>query len=396
MSKKGPKSEMPSAQRAPAKMAVAPDADTIVDPPQVRVAKGKGSAPKSRSSMPPPSKKRVSKPPVASSPPPAVVSRSSAPSRPASLPPAKPTHVAPLDPTPLAPGVAPKADSVRAAAPRPDSVKVTAAAPSPELDDHAEHFFKAGEAAEREASEQARAQSMRPSGVTTGEHEPADPRLLQLASPAARARRAKFEKWVKAAVGVSAVLCLAALVRVAVARVSHDADPAHAVTEVSHGTPPATAAVPVTAAAAPAAVAAAPAAAPAAPAETTAPAAVTAPAAAAAAATGAAPVTAPAEATPAAAAAPADSAQAVVATSDKTAPEEKKDARVSLERGKVKDAIAAGERSVALDPTDGEAWLILGAAYQEAGKGADARRCFNACLKQGKKGPLNECRAMLQ
>lgn len=85
-----------------------------------------------------------------------------------------------------------------------------------------------------------------------------------------------------------------------------------------------------------------------------------------------------------------------VATGDKTASEEKKDARRALERGKTADAIAAGERSVALDPTDGEAWLLLGAAYQEKGKNAEARRCFVSCLKEGKRGPLGECRAMVR
>src|SRR5262245_37094643 len=118
MSKKGPKSEMPSAHGAQATTAVAaaaPTADTIVDPPPVRVAKGKGSAPKSRSSLPPPSKaKRFSKPPEApaSNPPPVATTPSTPPrSRKAGdetlfgqkkIPP-----VSPLDPTPLAPGVAP-------------------------------------------------------------------------------------------------------------------------------------------------------------------------------------------------------------------------------------------------------------------------------------------------
>lgn len=79
----------------------------------------------------------------------------------------------------------------------------------------------------------------------------------------------------------------------------------------------------------------------------------------------------------------------------KTALEEKKDAQRLLDRGKSKDAIAAGERSVALDPADGEAWLLLGAAYQEQGKMVDARRCYNACIKEGKRGPKGECAAML-
>jgi tetratricopeptide (TPR) repeat protein len=100
----------------------------------------------------------------------------------------------------------------------------------------------------------------------------------------------------------------------------------------------------------------------------------------------------PAKAEPTAAAAPAASSDAPT----KTALEEKKEAQRLLDRGKSKDAIAAGERSVALDPADGEAWLLLGAAYQEQGKMADARRCYQACIKEGKRGPKGECAAMLR
>ena len=80
----------------------------------------------------------------------------------------------------------------------------------------------------------------------------------------------------------------------------------------------------------------------------------------------------------------------------KAAAKEKAASRNALEWGKVKDSIEAGERSVALDPTDGEAWLILGAAYQQKGDGKEARRCFKACLDQGKRGPKGECSAMLR
>ena len=96
------------------------------------------------------------------------------------------------------------------------------------------------------------------------------------------------------------------------------------------------------------------------------------------------------------AAAPVASAAASSEAPTKTALEEKKDAQRLLDRGKSKDAIAAGERSVALDPADGEAWLLLGAAYPEQGKMADARRCYPACIKEGKRGPKGECAAMLR
>jgi len=80
----------------------------------------------------------------------------------------------------------------------------------------------------------------------------------------------------------------------------------------------------------------------------------------------------------------------------KTATEEKRDARTALERSSFAKAVEAGERSVALDRKDGEAWLILGAAYQSLGKLADARRSFLACSKEATTGPVGECRAMLQ
>ena len=78
------------------------------------------------------------------------------------------------------------------------------------------------------------------------------------------------------------------------------------------------------------------------------------------------------------------------------AKEELKKSRTALEKRKIPEAIEAGERSVTLDPTDGEAWLILGAAYQEKGDMVNARRCYGACVKQGKTGPRLECQKMLR
>ena len=97
-----------------------------------------------------------------------------------------------------------------------------------------------------------------------------------------------------------------------------------------------------------------------------------------------------AAATPKAEEKPAEPDTKVDAKAEKTA------SRRALESGKLDAAIAAGERSVAADAEDGEAWLILGAAYQEKGKIGEARRCYTACLKQGKRGPIGECAAMLR
>jgi Flp pilus assembly protein TadD len=80
----------------------------------------------------------------------------------------------------------------------------------------------------------------------------------------------------------------------------------------------------------------------------------------------------------------------------KTAAQEKRDCQVFLDRGAFPRAIEAGQRSVALDPSDGEAWLLLGAAYQATGRKGDAKRSFSACISQGKRGPIGDCKSMLQ
>jgi tetratricopeptide (TPR) repeat protein len=70
--------------------------------------------------------------------------------------------------------------------------------------------------------------------------------------------------------------------------------------------------------------------------------------------------------------------------------------RSALERGSLKSSIEAGEQSVDLDPTDSEAWLVLGAAYQQMGSLGEARRCFRSCVEKGKGGSRGECAAMLR
>jgi Flp pilus assembly protein TadD len=68
----------------------------------------------------------------------------------------------------------------------------------------------------------------------------------------------------------------------------------------------------------------------------------------------------------------------------------------ALERGNAKASIEAGEQSVTLDPTDAEAWLILGAAYQARGTYPEARRCFSSCVHIATRGPRGECAALLR
>lgn len=203
-------------------------------------------------------------------------------------------------------------------------------------------------------------------------------------------RRARLAKYVRWAVGGAAILCLAAVGRTFVAPATHASlsaassvnalgasanldppEPKAAAAAVVATPPPAPAETAAAEPAKTAEVAAAPAA------EPTDPARVDAPR-----------VDIPkAEAPPAVAASADDKANAL---------KEKNDSRRALERGKSADAIAAGERSVALDPSDGEAWLLLGAAYQDKGNMAEARRAYTACTKEGTRGPIGECRAMLR
>ncbi len=83
-------------------------------------------------------------------------------------------------------------------------------------------------------------------------------------------------------------------------------------------------------------------------------------------------------------------------TERKSAAQEKRSCQAFLEQGALAKAVEAGERSVALDPADGEAWLTLGAAYQMMGRAAEARRSFSSCVAEAKRGPIGECRAMLR
>jgi hypothetical protein len=229
------------------------------------------------------------------------------------------------------------------------------------------------------------------------ESEERDARMRLKRTPEVARRRADLQKYVKMAVAAAAALCLAALVKVAVARNATDEEverPAVAATTTglpsaeSPGSPPV----------APPPVASPPVA----PAPDDSHSLASSPAIPSASAVPG-PALAPAEAAPPpseaarvpSAGAPADSAALPTAELDpKAAAKEKNGSRAALERGKIADAIEAGERSVALDPTDSEAWLILGAAYQEKGDMKNARRSYKACIDQGKRGPKYECAAM--
>ena len=193
-------------------------------------------------------------------------------------------------------------------------------------------------------------------------------------SPHAIARRAQYRKYVKAAMAICGGVIVLGLLRAATHRAGGDEPLASA--EVHRPAASASPAVPEPPAQP---VPEAPPVASSAPAESAAP---------------------PAQEQPPELAAPppapSAAAEEKLAPSARSLVEEKRDARRALEHARWQESIAAGERATALDPNDGEAWLLLGAAYQSAGKLADARRAFTTCVRDGKKGPIGECRAMLR
>jgi hypothetical protein len=246
--------------------------------------------------------------------------------------------------------------------------------PSADLDEHDERFFQEGESLSRPPPQP----RVGARGVVVADVD--DPVPGPFISPE---RRKKLTNLVKIAVAVSSVLCFAALARAGATRFSHPAETRVAAAQLAAVAASQTEPAPV-----------------AAPAET----AQAASALALRASEQAAPVATVAAADrlgaaltdPAAAAALAATEPAVPAAPIKSAKEEKEDARKALEHGKLKDASEAGQRSVALDPTDAEAWLILGSAEQELGHGKIARDEFTHCMKEAKIGPVRECGLMLR
>ncbi|HEX4446481.1 MAG TPA: hypothetical protein VH044_07095 [Polyangiaceae bacterium] len=93
---------------------------------------------------------------------------------------------------------------------------------------------------------------------------------------------------------------------------------------------------------------------------------------------------------------PLPGASAGAQAGDARALEAKHASQVALEKGRTADAIEAGERSVALDPADAEAWLILGAAYDQRGAYARGRASFKNCVDLATRGPRGECAALLR
>lgn len=189
-------------------------------------------------------------------------------------------------------------------------------------------------------------------------------------SAAFKERQRYLARYVAAAVAVSSVICLAAFFRVASG--APDTAP-HAARASLESTSQTTVDLPPPAPVQPSA--ASPAEAPPLPAAT-------------------ASTLAPPAAPPATSAPP--SAPAVASASDGPAARQAKEVAMhALEQGNWGTAIAAAERSVRLDPTDGEAWLILGGAYQERGSDRAARHAYASCAQSAKPGHArSECASL--
>jgi DNA-binding response OmpR family regulator len=66
-----------------------------------------------------------------------------------------------------------------------------------------------------------------------------------------------------------------------------------------------------------------------------------------------------------------------------------------LERGSALRAAEVARKATAADPTNAEAWLTLGAAYDAAGNRAQARLAYKNCVDNGRGARVSECKALL-
>ena len=72
-----------------------------------------------------------------------------------------------------------------------------------------------------------------------------------------------------------------------------------------------------------------------------------------------------------------------------------RDAQRALESGDTAKAIDYARQATASDPSNTEAWLTLGAAYEASGRPALARTAYRSCAAQGRGDRVAECRALL-
>jgi DNA-binding response OmpR family regulator len=66
-----------------------------------------------------------------------------------------------------------------------------------------------------------------------------------------------------------------------------------------------------------------------------------------------------------------------------------------LESGSATHAVELAKRATAMDPSDAEAWLTLGAAYDAAGNHTRSRAAYESCGREAKGARVSECRALI-
>lgn len=66
----------------------------------------------------------------------------------------------------------------------------------------------------------------------------------------------------------------------------------------------------------------------------------------------------------------------------------------ALARGATERALTLARQAVAANPSDADAWLILGAACQSSGDSAGAHEAYNNCLQRAHTANISECRLL--
>jgi Flp pilus assembly protein TadD len=66
----------------------------------------------------------------------------------------------------------------------------------------------------------------------------------------------------------------------------------------------------------------------------------------------------------------------------------------ALRNGTLVKAVDLARQAVSANPSDAEAWLTLGAAYQATGDSASARQAYQSCVERARTADVGECRLL--
>jgi Flp pilus assembly protein TadD len=70
-------------------------------------------------------------------------------------------------------------------------------------------------------------------------------------------------------------------------------------------------------------------------------------------------------------------------------------AQAALEKGSAIRAIELARKATQNDPSNAEAWLTLGAAYDAAGSHGQARTAYKNCAEHASGPSVAECKALI-